>query len=74
MRSEAWVWFVRGPGFALAVASGLAFLVIPAAINQFNELGTRLLPLLDNVRAWAEGSRPPAQGDSIPPSPSGVAR
>ncbi len=124
MRSEAWVWFVRGLGFALAVAlvvgvtagvvaagkvvvlviisillaaglepgigwlrgrtglgrsatillvyagffmlaSGLAFLVIPAAINQFNELGIRLPPLLDNVRAWAQGLRPAALGDSI---------
>ncbi len=124
MRSEAWIWFVRGLGFALAVALvvgsaagvvaagkvvvlviisillaaglepgigwlrgrtglgrsttilfvyagffmlalGLAVLVVPAAINQFNELGTRLPPLLDNVRAWAQGLRPAALGDSI---------
>ncbi|CAN5435047.1 hypothetical protein BH20CHL6_BH20CHL6_17720 [soil metagenome] len=104
MRSEAWTWFVRGLGFALAVAMiaglasgvlaagkgvvlvvisillaaglepfvgwlrgrtgmgrsttilvvyaaffvlalGVAFLVVPVAINQFNELGTRLPPL-----------------------------
>lgn len=124
MRLEAWTWFVRGLGFALAVALivgltlllvaagkvvvlviisvllaaglepfigwlrgrtgrgrsttilvvyaaffvlalGLAFLVIPAAINQFNELGTSLPPLLDNVRAWALDIRPAALGDSI---------
>lgn len=47
------------------LALGLAFLVIPASINQFNDLGTRLPPLLDNVRAWAQELRPAALGDSI---------
>lgn len=124
MRSEAWTWFVRGMGFALAVALvggltagfiaagkvvvlvvisillaaglepligwlrsrthlgrsttilvvyagffvsalALAFVVVPAAINQFNELGTRLPPLLENVRSWALDLRPAALGDSI---------
>jgi len=124
MRLEAWTWFVRGLGFALAVAMvagltsgvlaagkvvvlviisillaaglepfigwlrgrtgvgrsttilvvyaaffvlalGLAFLVIPAAIHQFSELGTQLPPLLDNVRAWALELRPTALGDSV---------
>ncbi len=48
-----------------ALALGLAFLVIPAAINQLNDLGTRLPPLLENVRAWAQELRPAALGDSI---------
>ncbi|CAN5768617.1 AI-2E family transporter [soil metagenome] len=36
----------------------LALLIIPGAINQFTDLGTRLLPLLANARAWAESIEP----------------
>lgn len=49
--------------FALVVL--LLFLVVPAAINQLNELGTRLPPLLENVRVAAADLRPPALADSV---------
>lgn len=49
--------------FAAAIL--LAFLIIPAAIAQFNELGAQLPPLLSNARAWAETIEARAVADSI---------
>jgi predicted PurR-regulated permease PerM len=37
---------------------GLALLVVPGAITQFNEVGPRLAPLLDDARAWAASIEP----------------
>lgn len=44
-------------GFFLLMVS-VALLVVPAAINQLNELGPRLTPVLDDVRAWAQTVEP----------------
>lgn len=124
MRSTAFVWFIRGIGFALGVAlvvvvlagialagravliifialltaSGLqpvvdwararsplgrggtvlvvyvaffigvvvlGLLVVPGAINQFNDLGVRLAPVLADARAWAQGIEPRALAASL---------
>jgi predicted PurR-regulated permease PerM len=43
----------------------LVFLIVPSAIEQSAELGTKLPPLLENVRAWSAELRPTAVGDSI---------
>jgi putative heme transporter len=37
---------------------GLALLVVPAAVSQFNSLGVRLTPLLNDARSWAMGIEP----------------
>ncbi|HUR16863.1 MAG TPA: AI-2E family transporter [Candidatus Limnocylindrales bacterium] len=39
-------------GFFVTVAALLLF-VLPSAIDQFGQLGTRLTPLLDDAREWA---------------------
>lgn len=124
MRSTAFVWFIRGIGFALGVAlvvvvlagialagravliifialltaSGLqpvvdwararsplgrggtvlvvylaffvgvvvlGLLVVPGAINQFNDLGVQLAPVLADARAWAQGIEPRALAASL---------
>jgi len=44
-------------GFFVLVV-GLALLVLPGAINQFLDLGTRLGPVLADARAWAETIEP----------------
>jgi predicted PurR-regulated permease PerM len=36
-----------------ATAAALLLFVLPSAINQFGELGTRLTPLLNDAREWA---------------------
>ncbi len=43
--------------FFILVAS-LALLVVPGAVNQFNNLGDSIRPLLDDSRAWAAGIEP----------------
>ncbi len=48
--------------FALLVI--LVFLIVPSAIDQSAQLGTKLPPLLANVRAWA-AELPTAVGDAI---------
>ena len=42
-----------------------ALLVIPGALNQFADVGNRLLPLLANARAWAETIEPRALSVSL---------
>ena len=67
--------------FAVVVA--LLLLVVPSAINQFNDLGPRLTPLLDDARQWARTIEPRALSsgliglintirDVLVPSESGV--
>ena len=46
------------------VLTVLALLIVPNAINQFSDLGTKTGPLLDNARAWAA---------TVEPRPLGVA-
>jgi putative heme transporter len=36
----------------------VALVIVPGAVNQFADLGSRLLPLLANARAWAEAIEP----------------
>ncbi len=43
----------------------LAFLVVPAAINQFNDLAARLPPFLDQAREWAATLQPRALSSSL---------
>ena len=43
----------------------LALLVVPGAINQFNDLGIRLQPVLADARAWAQGIEPRALSASL---------
>jgi predicted PurR-regulated permease PerM len=50
--------------FFVAVAA-IAFLVIPGAVNQFNDLGPRLAPLLDGARDWARTIEPRALSTSL---------
>ncbi len=44
---------------------GMAFVVIPAALNQAARIVAALPPFFDEVRAWAAGLRPVALSDSI---------
>lgn len=44
---------------------GFAALVIPGALNQFADVGNRLLSLLANARAWAETIEPRALSVSL---------
>jgi len=50
--------------FFVAVV-GFALLVLPGALNQFNDLGARLAPLLANAEAWARQIEPRALSDSL---------
>jgi len=43
----------------------LAFLVIPGAIRQFNDLGNQLAPLLADARSWARSIEPRALSASL---------
>ena len=45
--------------FFVAVAA-LVLLVVPGAINQFNDLGSRATPVLDDARSWAATIEPRA--------------
>jgi predicted PurR-regulated permease PerM len=42
--------------FASVVA--IALLLVPSAVGQFGELGTRITPLLDSARQWAQTVEP----------------
>jgi len=50
--------------FFLGMAA-LVLLIVPGAINQFNDLGTRLTPLLDGAREWARSIVPRALSTSL---------
>src|SRR5687767_4874450 len=41
-----------------AAATALVLLVLPGAITQLGELGTKLTPLLEDVRTWARTIEP----------------
>jgi predicted PurR-regulated permease PerM len=41
-----------------ALVFGLLILVVPSAIHQFNDLGPRLTPLLEEARTWARTVEP----------------
>ncbi len=41
-----------------ALVAGLLLLVVPSAISQFNDLGPKLTPLLEEARAWARTIEP----------------
>lgn len=43
----------------------LALLVVPGAVNQFNDLGVRLAPVLADARTWAQGIEPRALAASL---------
>lgn len=49
----------------LAAVVVVAFLVIPAAVNQFNDLAARLPPLIERAEEWAATVRPRALSSSI---------
>ena len=49
--------------FAAVVA--LLLLVVPSAITQFNDLGPRLAPLLDDAREWARTVEPNALSSGL---------
>ncbi len=49
--------------FGVVIAT--AFLVIPSAITQFSELGSRITPLLNDARAWAQSVEPRALSVSL---------
>ena len=38
------------------LVAGLALLVVPGAVNQFNNLGNSIRPLLDDSRTWRRAS------------------
>ena len=43
----------------------LLLLVVPGAISQFNDLGTRLVPFLDSAREWARSIEPRALSSGL---------
>jgi predicted PurR-regulated permease PerM len=49
----------------VVIAVLLAFLVVPAAVNQLSELSARLPDLLEESRAWAEPLEPAAVGTTL---------
>ncbi len=51
-------------GFFVAVVM-LALLIIPAALNQFEDLNVRLIPLLAQARSWTEAIEPRALSRSL---------
>ncbi|HEY7600052.1 MAG TPA: AI-2E family transporter, partial [Candidatus Limnocylindrales bacterium] len=48
-----------------AAVLGMALLVVPGAINQFNDLGQQLTPILANGLAWAASIEPRALSVSL---------
>ncbi len=48
-----------------AVVVGLALVIVPAAINQFNEIVAGLPPLLANAREWAASIQPRGLSTSV---------
>ena len=61
---RAWTIIVVYVGFFLAVLA-MAFIVLPAAIGQAEQIIADLPPFFDSVRAWAADLRPAALGTSI---------
>lgn len=61
---RAWTIIVVYLGFFLAVLA-MAFIVLPAAIGQAEQIIADLPPFFDRVRAWAADLRPAALGTSI---------
>lgn len=59
----ATVLLVYAAFFVTVVA--LVLLVLPGAVAQFNDLGTRLAPILANARDWAAGIEPRALSASL---------
>lgn len=61
----------RGATLLVAYASlflamaALVLLVLPGAINQFNDLGTQLAPILADAREWARTIEPRALSTSL---------
>ena len=49
----------------LALVLVIALLVVPAAVNQFNDLAVRLPPFLERAREWAATIEPRALSSSI---------
>ena len=47
------------------IVLGLLLLVVPAAVNQFRDLGLRLAPIFADARTWAAGVEPRALADSL---------
>ena len=47
------------------IIAALVLLILPSAINQFNELGPRLQPLLDDAREWAATLQPEAVSQGL---------
>jgi predicted PurR-regulated permease PerM len=43
----------------------LVLLIVPSAINQFSDLGTKIGPFLDNARSWATTIEPKPIGTAI---------
>ena len=52
----------------------VAFLAVPAAINQFDQLSSGLPPMLDRARVWTESLEPPALSTSLTALVNTVAR
>lgn len=70
-RIRAYTRLGRGAALLLVYAVffvlmiSLVLLVVPGAINQFNDLGTRLSPLLSDAREWARTIEPRALSTSL---------
>ena len=47
------------------IVVGLLLLVVPSAINQFNDLGPKLTPLLESAREWARTIEPRPLGSGL---------
>lgn len=47
------------------VVIGLLVLIVPAAIGQLSQFGTRIGPLLASARTWADGVQPQVVGAAI---------
>jgi predicted PurR-regulated permease PerM len=47
------------------IIATLVLLIVPSAINQFNDLGTRIQPLLADARAWAATLEPRAVSQGL---------
>jgi len=47
------------------ILASLLLLIVPSAINQFNDLGTRVQPLLADARAWAATLQPEAVSQAV---------
>lgn len=61
---RGWAILVVYVAFFLSVLA-LALVVVPAAVNQFNEIVAGLPPLLDRAREWAADLRPRGLSTSV---------